>query len=124
MKVSSVSTIQQSILATGFPYDLDKNPFHRIEHLVDLLRLGVPIRRMGSAAIDLSYTAAGRLEGYFEVGLGPWDVAAGKLLVEEAGGQVTHWDGKPFDFQSRKTIFASNKHIHNATLEILSRGTS
>ena len=72
-----------AILATGFPYDLAKNPFHCIDHFVDILKFGIPIRRLGSAAIDLAYTAAGRFEGFFEVELGPWDVAAGKLLVEE-----------------------------------------
>lgn len=121
LKVSNVFSLQESILATGFPYDLDKNPFQCIDHLADILKLGIPIRRMGSAAIDLAYTAAGRFEGYFEVELGPWDVAAGKLLVEEAGGKVTQWNGKPFDIQSRKTILASNKHIHDAISQILHR---
>ena len=119
--VSEVFRLEESILATGFPYNLAKNPFHCIEHFVDILKLGIPIRRMGSAALDLAYTAAGRFEGFFEVELGPWDVAAGKLLVEEAGGKVTHWDGRPFDIHSGETIFASNKHIHDATAAILNR---
>lgn len=121
IKVSNVFNIENAMLATGFPYDLAENPFHCIDHFVDILKLGIPVRRMGSAAIDLAYTAAGRFEGYFEVELGPWDVAAGKLLVEEAGGKVTQWDGTPFDIHSRETIFASNKHIHDATSLILNR---
>ena len=121
LRVSEVKTIDAAILATGFPYDLAKNPFHCIDHFVDILRLGIPIRRLGSAAIDLAYTAAGRFEGFFEVELGAWDVAAGKLLVEEAGGLVTHWNGKPFDIRSRETIFASNRHIHQAGSAILNR---
>lgn len=121
LSVSKVKQIDEAILATGFPYDLVKNPFHCIDHFVDIIKLGIPIRRMGSAAIDLAYTAAGRFEGYFEVELGPWDVAAGKLILEEAGGKVTHWDGKPFDIFSRETIFASNGHIHDAGTTILNR---
>lgn len=121
INVSDISQLDASILATGFPYDLAKNPFHCIDHFVDILKLGIPIRRMGSAAIDLAYTAAGRFEGFFEVELGPWDVAAGKLILEEAGGKLTHWDGKPFNIHSRETIFASNGHIHEAGSKILSR---
>lgn len=121
IQVSNVSQIDKAILATGFPYNLAKNPFHCIEHFVDILKLGIPIRRLGSAAIDLAYTAAGRFEGFFEVELGPWDVAAGKLLVEEAGGVVTHWDGRPFNIKSRETVFASNGKIHDAGQKILSR---
>lgn len=121
IKVSEVRNIHDAILATGFPYDLAKNPFHCIDHFVDILRLGIPIRRMGSAAIDLAYTAAGRFEGFFEVELGPWDVAAGKLLVEEAGGEVTSWDKSVFDIHSRKPVLASNSHIHDAAAAILNR---
>ncbi len=121
LKVSNVMNIDKAILATGFPYNLAKNPFHCIDHFVDILKLGIPIRRMGSAAIDLAYTAAGRFDGFFEVELGAWDVAAGKLLVEEAGGKVTHWDKSPFDICSRETVFASNGHIHDAVSSILNR---
>lgn len=121
IEVSNVKTINETILATGFPYDLAKNPFHCIDHFVDILKLGIPIRRMGSAAIDLAYTAAGRFEGFFEVQLKPWDVAAGKLLVDEAGGKVTHWDKTPFNIHSKKPVFASNGHIHDAGATILNR---
>lgn len=121
LKVSEVMHLDRAILATGFPYDLAKNPFHCIDHFIDVLKLGIPIRRLGSAAIDLAYTAAGRFEGFFEVELGPWDVAAGKLILEEAGGKISHWDGRPFDIFSRETIFASNGHIHDAGCKILNR---
>lgn len=121
LRVSEVRNIELAMLATGFPYDLAKNPFHCIDHFVDILKLGIPIRRMGSATLDLAYTAAGRFEGFFEVELGPWDVAAGKLLVEEAGGKVTQWDKTTFDIHSPQTIFASNGHIHDAAASILNR---
>jgi myo-inositol-1(or 4)-monophosphatase len=121
LNVSNVRTVEMSMLATGFPYNLIKNPFHCIDHFIDILKLGIPIRRMGSAAIDLAYTAAGRFEGFFEVELKAWDVAAGKLLVEEAGGKVTSWQGNEFDIHSNTTFFASNTHIHDKVLSILNR---
>jgi myo-inositol-1(or 4)-monophosphatase len=121
LHVSHVTQIDRAMLATGFPYDLVNNPFRCIDHFVDILKLGIPIRRMGAATIDMAYTASGRFEGFFEVELCPWDVAAGKLLIEEAGGKVTHWDGRPFDIHSREDIFASNGHIHDAGAAILSR---
>ena len=121
LQVSKENQLEQAFLATGFPYNLSENPFHCIDHFVDLLRLGIPIRRIGSAAIDLAYTAAGRFEGYFEVGLGPWDVAAGSLLIHEAGGEITHWDGKPFDLFAKKTLLASNGHLHQKLRSCLER---
>jgi myo-inositol-1(or 4)-monophosphatase len=121
LHVSSVSRLEDAILATGFPYDLAENPFHCIERFIQVLKLGIPIRRLGSAAIDLAYTAAGRFEGFFEVELGAWDCAAGKLLVEEAGGKVTHWNRKPFDIRARSTIFASNGKIHEEGIAVLNR---
>ena len=121
LSVSKVKEIASSMLSTGFPYDLEINPFHCIEHFVDLLKLGLPIRRFGSAALDLAYTAAGRFEGFFEVELAPWDVAAGQLIVEEAGGRVSRWNGEPFDIYSRETIVATNGLIHDQIVKILNR---
>lgn len=121
LKVSAVGKIEMAMMATGFPYDLVKNPCHCIDHFVDILKLGIPIRRLGAAAIDLAYTAAGRFEAFFEVKLEPWDVAAGKLLVEEAGGRITQWDKSPFDMYARKPIVASNGHIHDALASLLNR---
>jgi myo-inositol-1(or 4)-monophosphatase len=117
--VSPVSQVEKAILATGFPYNLSENPCHCIEHFTDILKLGVPIRRLGSAAIDLAYTAAGRFEAFFEVGLSPWDSAAGVLLIEEAGGRVTHWDERPYSVHAREPILATNGKIHGALAKIL-----
>ncbi len=119
MQVSSVSRLEQSILATGFPYNLADNPFHCIEHFIDIVKLGIPIRKLGSAALDLAYTAAGRFEGFFAVGLSPWDCAAGVLLIQEAGGQVSHWNEKYFSIHSRLPILATNGRIHKQTASIL-----
>jgi myo-inositol-1(or 4)-monophosphatase len=121
IRVSGVSALEKSMIATGFPYNLADNPFHCIDHFVDILRLGIPIRRLGSAAIDLAYTASGRFEGFFEVELGAWDCAAGKLLVEEAGGKVTTWENHPFEIRSRRSILASNGRIHDSISTILKR---
>jgi myo-inositol-1(or 4)-monophosphatase len=121
LKISPVDDLQKAMLATGFPYNLSENPFHCIEHFIDIIKLGIPIRRIGSAAIELAYVAAGRIEGFFEVGLSPWDCAAGKLLIEEAGGSVTHWDQTPFDIHSHLPILASNGLIHKTVARILNR---
>ena len=121
LKVNATPTLQESILATGFPYNLKENPFHCIDHFTDILRAGIPIRRLGSAALDFAYTAAGRFDGFFEVSLAPWDCSAGKLLVEEAGGIVTDWNGKPFDIRSRKPVLATNGKIHREMIGLLNR---
>ena len=122
--VSPVSDLQKAMLATGFPYNLSENPFHCIEHFIDIVKLVIPVRRIGSAAIELAYVATGRIEGFFEVGLSPWDCAAGKLLIEEAGGVVSHWDQTPFDIHSHLPILASNGHLHKETALILNRNVA
>ncbi len=124
IRVSRTEHLHQAILATGFPYNVSENPFHCVDHFTDMLQLGVPIRRIGSAAIDLAYTAAGRFDGFFEASLAPWDCAAGVLLIEEAGGKITHWNKKPFSIYSNEPILASNGLIHNAAATILTQGNS
>lgn len=121
LKVSETSVLSDALLCTGFPYNLHENPFHCIDHFVDILRLGIPIRRLGSAAIDLAYTAAGRADAFFEVGLSPWDCAAGILLVEEAGGKVSTWDQKPLNYRLKTPILSSNGKVHNALADVLNR---
>jgi myo-inositol-1(or 4)-monophosphatase len=121
IEVSKNATLDKSILATGFPYTVKENPEHCIDHFVDILGLGIPIRRLGSAAIDLCYTAAGRFDGYFEVALTPWDLAAGKLILEEAGGKITSWDGSPLDIRTPKTILGTNGLVHKEALQLFSR---
>jgi len=124
ISVSPVKTLSASILATGFPYNLAENPHHCIEHFIDMLRAGIPIRRLGAAAIDFAYTASGRFEGFFEVSLSPWDCAAGKLILEEAGGMVSEWNGNPFDIRSRRTVLATNGSIHEEAISLLSKRKS
>jgi myo-inositol-1(or 4)-monophosphatase len=113
--VSKTATLKESLLATGFPsHKRHKNPNIHFYHQITLHTHGV--RRAGSAALDLCNVAAGRYDGFWEFNLNPWDTAAGVLIVEEAGGKVTRFDGSPFELNSRETL-ASNGLLH----EILKR---
>ncbi|CAN5553309.1 inositol monophosphatase family protein [soil metagenome] len=119
LSVSTTPTVEASILVTGFPYNVSTNPDHCIEQFAALIQRGIPIRRLGSAALDLAYVASGRFDGYWEVSLHPWDMAAGVLLVEEAGGRVSHYHDRPFVLGTG-SIIATNGLIHaelNSTLE-------
>jgi myo-inositol-1(or 4)-monophosphatase len=120
LKVSShTSLADQVMLATGFPYNVDKNPLHCIDQFAHITQMGIPLRRLGSAAIDLSYVAAGRFDAYWEVSLHPWDMAAGKLLVEEAGGRVSHYDGSTHKIFCCDTLLASNGLLHQEMIHQL-----
>jgi myo-inositol-1(or 4)-monophosphatase len=111
--VSATSELSQSLLATGFPYD--RAEFPRALRSFEVLSMRCQaVRRAGSAALDLCYVACGRLDGYWEHQVKPWDLAAGALLVREAGGQVTATDGSPFDVDGGQ-VLSSNGAIH-ATL--------
>ncbi len=108
--VSKMRTLQESLVATGFPsHKRHKNPNIYFYHQITLRSHGV--RRAGSAALDLCNVASGRFDGFWEFNLNPWDTAAGVLLVEEAGGKVTRYDGSPFELNSRETL-ATNGLIH------------
>lgn len=119
LQVSATTNIEMAILATGFPYNVDENPLGCIDTFTSLVRLGIPIRRFGAAAIDLAYVAAGRFDAYWEVLLHPWDMAAGKLLIEEAGGRVTHYDGSDHKIFDHSTLLASNGILHPTMLKAL-----
>ncbi len=93
--VSSVTDLKRSLLSTGFPYDIATNRDNNINHFVHFLYESQAVRRDGSAALNLSYVACGRFDGFWELKLNPWDVAAGTLIVEEAGGMVTDLTGGP-----------------------------
>jgi len=110
--VSNTVELEKSVLATGFSYALTQNPNPHIELFKELSIRTEAIRRAGSAAIDLAYTALGIFDGFWEFDLKPWDTAAGVLLVQEAQGKVTDYYGNPYSLWS-KTIVASNNLIHN-----------
>lgn len=121
MKVTSASKLIDSLLVTGFPYDIAQNPDNAIGHFVNFLVEGQGLRRLGSAALDLSYVAAGRFDGFWEVNLNPWDMAAGVLFVREAGGKVTDFVGGESTIY-KKQVLATNGIIHDAMLNVLSKG--
>src|SRR5580700_10539759 len=110
--VSKASQLKECLLATGFPsHKRHKNPNIHFYHQITMRTHGV--RRAGSAALDLCNVASGRFDGFWEFNLNPWDTAAGVLIVEEAGGKVSRYDGSPFLLDSRETV-ASNGLVHEA----------
>lgn len=119
LHVSGISELLQSLLVTGFPYDLLDTPNNNLENFTRLSRLSQGVRRMGSAAIDLCYVAAGRLDGYWEMRLSPWDLAAGTLIVREAGGVVTSLAGSPDVLQPPYSIVAGNPFIQPQLLKLI-----
>ncbi len=119
IRVSETATLEDALLVTGFPYNVAENPGHCIDQFVAFLQRGLPIRRLGSAALDLAYVAAGRFDGFWEVMLNPWDVAAGILLVLEAGGMVTTYDGIPHPILRPSSIVASNGKIHSQMVTVI-----
>lgn len=117
--VSSASSLSGALLITGFYYDRGKDMVENLNKVKQFLQKNiVGIRRLGAAALDLCYVASGRASGFWEYTLSPWDFAAGKLIVEEAGGKITSRHGKPVLLE-KSFIVASNGKIHNAMLEIL-----
>ena len=112
--VSKIDALKESLVGTGFPsHKRHKNPNIHFYHQITLRTHGV--RRAGSAALDLCYVACGRLDGFWEFNLNPWDTAAGVLIAQEAGGRVTNFSGGQFELNSRETL-ASNGFLHEALL--------
>jgi myo-inositol-1(or 4)-monophosphatase len=111
ISVKDNSDLRTSLLVTGFPYDITDNPSNAMEIFSGM-------RRLGSAAIDLCYVASGIFDGFWEVHLHPWDVCAGKLIVEEAGGLITNFEGKPIDIYSPQ-ILCSNGKIHSQMVDVI-----
>lgn len=117
--VSATDSLELGLHSTGFSYNMHENHMHCIDHPAHMSRKGFLIRELGSAAMQLAYIAAGRLDSFWHVELHPWDIAAGKLLVEEAGGRISCYDGAPYDLYSRADFLATNGLIHNAMREEL-----
>jgi myo-inositol-1(or 4)-monophosphatase len=120
IRVSKVERLIESLLVTGFPYTIRDNPDNAVEHFVNMLMKAQGIRRLGSAAVDLAYVACGRFEGFWEVSLSPWDMAAGILLVQEAGGRFTDFQGRASGVYDKQAL-ATNGLIHDMLVEILLR---
>ncbi len=118
IKVSDEIDLRRSLLATGFPYDIRRSRNNNIDYFNKFILKAQAVRRCGSAALDLAYLSAGRYDGFWEIKLFPWDTAAGVLMVEEAGGKVTDFSGKPFKI-TKKECLATNGKIHSQMLEVL-----
>jgi myo-inositol-1(or 4)-monophosphatase len=121
VRVTDEERLDDAFLATGFPYDRRTAPDNNVERLDHFLRRSQGVRRAGAATLDLAYVACGRLDGFWEIRLKPWDVAAGSLLVQEAGGRVSDFAGGG-DYLSGDAIVASNGHIHEQMLRVIREG--
>lgn len=120
LTVTPETALGRSLLATGFPYDRQTSEQDNVRQTQAFLKRAHGVRRAGSAALDTAYVAAGRLDGYWEYKLHSWDIAAGALLVREAGGQVTMIDGRPFALATGQiSVLMSNGHIHQQMLDVL-----
>lgn len=118
IRVSEETQVIKSCLVTGFPYTYINMPNGPLEVFDRFIRKGVPVRRLGSAAIDLCWVAAGRFDGFYEHKLEPWDSAAGYLIVEEAGGKVTHLNGDKFSVY-KHSLLATNGKIHDELVGVI-----
>ncbi|MFP4528224.1 MAG: inositol monophosphatase family protein [Candidatus Kapaibacterium sp.] len=118
LQVSDNDDFSRSFLVTGFPYNASENPCNCIDLFVEVIQRGIPVRRLGAAALDLAYVAAGRFDGFWEIDLKPWDVAAGTLIVREAGGLVTQYDSDDFHIFDN-SILATNGILHGTLQELL-----
>lgn len=118
LQVSTTPTLDKSILVTGFAYDRHTTPDNNYAEFCHLTHKTQGVRRDGAASLDLAYVACGRVDGYWERGLSPWDITAGIVLVQEAGGKVTAYDQSPFDVRSDR-ILATNGALHSELSEEL-----
>jgi myo-inositol-1(or 4)-monophosphatase len=123
LSVSNTQELESSLLVTGFPYDIRTNPDNNLDNYTAFALISQGVRRLGSAALDLCYVAAGRLDGYWELRLNPWDWAAGVLLVREAGGTVTTFKGDNKVLNGDETLVASNGQIHQQMMQVLNHGS-
>jgi myo-inositol-1(or 4)-monophosphatase len=115
LSVSPTDRLEAALLVTGFPYNIRERLPATMARLQNMIARAQGVRRAGSAALDLAYVAAGRFDGFWEEGLKPWDTAAGVLLVSEAGGRLSTFEGRPYDLLA-PTIVASNGRLHDAML--------
>lgn len=120
IQVSGANKLEQSLLVTGFPYDIHEHPENSLPYFNALIQRAQGVRRLGSAALDLCYLAMSRFDGFFEVFLNPWDTAAGSLILREAGGVITDFKGAPYSIYQRE-LAASNGLIHADMIEVLQK---
>lgn len=120
VRVSQVDNLSKALLGTGFPYDRRENMDNNYPEFCHFTHMTHGVRRSGAASLDLAYVAAGRMDAFWERGLKPWDVAAGVVLIEEAGGKVSNYYGEVLEFSEEK-ILATNGLLHNIMSEELQK---
>jgi len=120
VRVSDIPELGKALLATGFPYDVRTSSFNNVREFNAFIVRAQAVRRCGSAALDLCYVACGRFDGFWELKLKPWDVAAGALIIEEAGGRVSDFEGRTFDPFNQQAL-ASNGRIHEEMRAVLKK---
>jgi len=119
LHASTANDLQKSLLVTGFPYDIQNPEINNLKNFVHFARISQGVRRLGSAALDLCYVAAGRFDGFWELALQPWDVAAGGLICAEAGGRITNVFGVPDFISPPQSVLATAPGIHARMLKEL-----
>lgn len=119
LHVSQAQNLDQALLVTGFPYDIRTNPENNLEYYTCFALRSQGVRRLGSAALDLCYVAAGRFDGFWEIRMSAWDIAAGGLIAEQAGARVTNVAGKAAYLSPPSSILAANPQIHAQMLAVL-----
>jgi myo-inositol-1(or 4)-monophosphatase len=119
LKATSVGELERALLVTGFAYDVWHSEFNNFDNFVNFAKMSQGVRRLGSAALDLCYVAAGRFDGYWEVSIKPWDIAAAGLIAEEAGAKVTKVDGDSHYLYPPQSVLAANPALHEKMLERL-----
>ncbi len=117
LAVSEIASVDEAVVATGLPYDI-RDTGSNVPNISRLVRVAREVRILGAAALHLAYVAAGRIEAFWEPALNPWDLAAGALLVEEAGGRLSHMSGSPFRVDCRD-VLATNGHVHEEMVQLL-----
>ena len=120
IRVSKKTDFARACLVTGFPYKWNNDSEHPIRVFERFIMQGLPVRRLGSAAIDLCWVACGRFDGFWEYNLSSWDVAAGYLIVQEAGGKITNFIGDPYSVFDKETL-ATNGLIHDSMLQLITK---
>jgi myo-inositol-1(or 4)-monophosphatase len=118
ISVSATASLADALLVTGFPYTVQTDGEELLALFARFIAVSRAVRRLGSAALDVCYVAAGRMDGFWEQGLGPWDIAAAALIAEEAGGRTSDLEGRPFQARSGRLV-ASNGLVHEAMLETI-----
>ena len=119
LKISKTTDLIESMLVTGFPYNIQSTSNTNLENFAKFAMLTQGVRRLGSAALDIAYVAAGRFDGYWEIGIKPWDIAAGTVMVEEAGGLITDLQGNPDYMKPPYAILTANPELHAKMLQVL-----